>query len=70
MPRHVRGQWAPERRRPRVVRASQAEQAEGRRTRQARHEARVVGDRVQTDESALREQRLEEGCLDTPGGTY
>jgi hypothetical protein len=45
------------------------------------HEARVVGDRVQTDDSALRQQRLEEGGLgcdqlrwyeaaDTPGGTY
>jgi len=45
------------------------------------HETGVVGDRVETDYSALREQRLEEGCLgcdklrryeaaDTPGGTY
>jgi hypothetical protein len=44
------------------------------------HEARVIGHRVQTDESALHQQRLEEGGLggnklrryetaDTPGGT-
>jgi hypothetical protein len=45
------------------------------------HKTRVVGDRVQTDYSTLRQQRLEEvgfGCdqlrwyetADTPGGTY
>src|SRR2546428_5402937 len=64
-----------------VVRASQGEQAQGCSTRQMWHEARIVDDRVETDYSALREQRLEEGCLgcdklrrheaaDTPGGTY
>src|SRR5713101_2972243 len=68
-------------RRPWVGRACQGEQAQGHSTRQMWHEARIVGDRVQTDDSALREQRLEEGCLscdklrryeaaDTPGGTY
>jgi hypothetical protein len=64
-----------------VVRTNQGEQAQGYSTRQMWHEARVVSDRVQTDDSALCEQRLEEGCLgrdklrryeatDTPGGTY
>src|SRR5262245_25036714 len=65
---------------PWVARASQGKQAQGCSTRQMWHEARVVGDRVQTDESALRQQRLKEGCLrrdklrryeatDTSGGT-
>src|SRR5262249_18320890 len=64
-----------------VVRARQGEQAQGHSTRQMWHEACVIGNRVQTGYSALREQRLEEGCLgcdrlrryeapDTPGGTY
>src|SRR5262250_358999 len=63
------------------VRTNQGEQAQGHSTRQMWQEARVVADCVQTDDSALREQRLEEGCLGcdklrryeaayTPGGTY
>src|SRR5262245_19835556 len=64
-----------------IVQTNQGEQAQGPSTRQMWHEARVVDDCVQTDDSALCEQRLEEGCLgcdklrryeaaDTPGGTY
>jgi hypothetical protein len=68
-------------RRPWGGRASQGEQAQGHSTREMWHEAGVVGNRVEIDYSALREQRLEEGCLgcdklrwykaaDTPGGPY
>jgi hypothetical protein len=61
--------------------ASQGEQAQARGTRQMWHEARVIGDSVETDQDALCQQSLEECCLgcdklrryeatNTPGGAY